>query len=581
MAELSEDTKAIIQRLKDEGNLIRNSGTNSIKSVNIHLNKFSGVFDVISSNMIEQTRILQNQAGLAQEALEVQRSKEQFDELKTEDEETETRDKDDDSAKKTDENIEKIGDSISSALSLRSLALAGAGLFVGYNLLKGFIDERTGGGFTRMEEGIRDFDFSSFGTLPETFNRLQETMESLSTTIATLPETLGNLNTTLQNLSTSLSSLTESLNGLGPLADRILESIREIAEAWWWKAILVAGAGLAAALINARARVGRMPPIPGLGTGPGGAGRGGFLGRLGATLGRIGIGRLGMAGLGAYSIFQMDAENRAAIEEGGMPALQDLQEQRQNNIVDFFESTPVLSQLMAGYNSLYEMVHGEPPARTTFEAERRENIRTPAEAHREYAESRLEGERLAREAAEQARIDALSDTEYNDEAIQGEIQYLQDEITRLNQMMGGQGIEHPQVGALRAQISELEGQISGTPTPESPTYSGRGVVFERPGEREGYLLGVRLDAMIEATRLLNERNARFDAEMDELERYLQSIESGAGAAGSPIIISAPTNVSPVVNNVSGGRSVNQISVRSGAGTGFGSADPFGLPAVAN
>ena len=36
----SEDTQAIIDRLKAEGDLIRNSGTNSVKSLNIKLESF-------------------------------------------------------------------------------------------------------------------------------------------------------------------------------------------------------------------------------------------------------------------------------------------------------------------------------------------------------------------------------------------------------------------------------------------------------------------------------------------------------------------------------------------------------------
>ena len=37
---ISEETKAIIERLKAEGDLIRNTGTNSLKSMNIKLEKF-------------------------------------------------------------------------------------------------------------------------------------------------------------------------------------------------------------------------------------------------------------------------------------------------------------------------------------------------------------------------------------------------------------------------------------------------------------------------------------------------------------------------------------------------------------
>lgn len=48
----------IVERLKAEGQLTRNSGTNSIKSVRMDLNKFTNIFESINTNLIEQTQIL-------------------------------------------------------------------------------------------------------------------------------------------------------------------------------------------------------------------------------------------------------------------------------------------------------------------------------------------------------------------------------------------------------------------------------------------------------------------------------------------------------------------------------------------
>jgi hypothetical protein len=160
MAELSPETQAIIQTLKDEGQLIRNRGTNSIRSVKIEMAKFHDVFNTISANVIEQTGILRQQAGFAAEALEAQRTKEQLEELQ---EKQKYEDTDSESKRKTDENIERIGNKLESAFSLKNLALAGAGLFVGYNLLKGFIDDQTAGGFSEMEKAIANTDWSGLG----------------------------------------------------------------------------------------------------------------------------------------------------------------------------------------------------------------------------------------------------------------------------------------------------------------------------------------------------------------------------------------------------------------------------------
>ena len=57
---MSPQTQAIIDRLTSEGNLLRNSGTNSIRSVKIELGKFNSVFNAISNNLASQAAI---QAG--------------------------------------------------------------------------------------------------------------------------------------------------------------------------------------------------------------------------------------------------------------------------------------------------------------------------------------------------------------------------------------------------------------------------------------------------------------------------------------------------------------------------------------
>ena len=54
MAEMTADTKAIVDRLKAEGDLIRNSGTNSLRAMNVKLDKFDGLFLSIIENLIEQ-----------------------------------------------------------------------------------------------------------------------------------------------------------------------------------------------------------------------------------------------------------------------------------------------------------------------------------------------------------------------------------------------------------------------------------------------------------------------------------------------------------------------------------------------
>jgi hypothetical protein len=56
----NDSSNKITDRLRAEGSLIRNTGTNSIKSVRTDLAKFDSLFQSINSNIIEQTQILRN-----------------------------------------------------------------------------------------------------------------------------------------------------------------------------------------------------------------------------------------------------------------------------------------------------------------------------------------------------------------------------------------------------------------------------------------------------------------------------------------------------------------------------------------
>jgi hypothetical protein len=206
MAELSPDAQAIVDRLKREGDLSRNSGTNSIRSVKIELNKFQDIFKTISSNISAQNDILKLNTGLAKEAAknaeeEAERSKseDQFEKL-----EPQTKyEKDDDNQKTklvSDEENKKInsmGDAIASALSFKNLALAGAGLFVGYNFLKGFIDEKTGGGFTEFEKNIGPF---------------AKSLPGIGSALSDFPGTLARLQTSIDGIGKSITDFSSSIN---------------------------------------------------------------------------------------------------------------------------------------------------------------------------------------------------------------------------------------------------------------------------------------------------------------------------------------------------------------------------------
>ena len=78
---LSDETKAIIETLKNEGDLVRNRGKNSIREVNIKLDKFMPVFQNIKNEMMMQTDILRKQAKMAKDDAELRRRRADYDEL--------------------------------------------------------------------------------------------------------------------------------------------------------------------------------------------------------------------------------------------------------------------------------------------------------------------------------------------------------------------------------------------------------------------------------------------------------------------------------------------------------------------
>jgi hypothetical protein len=81
MAEVSMETQAILDRLKAEGQLTRNSGTNSIASVNINLDKLGNLFQVVARNTIEQTSLMRSQLAQQEESAEAQKRRDDLQEI--------------------------------------------------------------------------------------------------------------------------------------------------------------------------------------------------------------------------------------------------------------------------------------------------------------------------------------------------------------------------------------------------------------------------------------------------------------------------------------------------------------------
>jgi hypothetical protein len=631
MAELSAETQAIIERLKAEGQLVRNSGTNSIRSVKIQLDRFEGVFNTISANVVEQTKILQMQAGLAQEAVEAQRTKEQFDELQ---QEKEKESRSSDNGSETNKKIDDIGDKISSALSLKNLALAGAGLFVGYNLLKGFIDERTDGGFTRMEESIRNTDFAGLSTMvnaltsidwqgfADIMNRLIRSVENFDEWLASLPGIILGGHLFRQGVRGMIDGALDSRRGnrgprrggggggprgLGALRLTILGAVTSLAWAY--------GDEVEAYL---RDQMGMKPDVAELTVDvakyglTAAAGAATLAAMFGMTIGAPGLILAAAAGVAfvlgreVYDWF-VNQEERAAEAARERLRTIELADQILNSRRAEFEQLA---------NDLATMTPEEQNAATEdltpAETLALNNVITPIqEALEELNYAQTEAERMRLMNPNMAGGDPganrrLADAqEYLQSLIgpdpeTGEVdQQTIDALWALRTNLLSQAesmfdFDTGQVIGDRIRYDSLTSQSAYIDNLlRSMGAMGEGVNFFRTGTRGFADFGAGEFAVLhgrEAVVPFNTAAGRF------LDQYftesweprvanqgrMETVASGAFGGGGAVVINAPTTVSPTITNVEGAKSVNQLSVRSGGGgMGSGSANPYGLPGLAN
>jgi hypothetical protein len=153
----SEQTQAIVDRLKAEGQLIRNTGTNSIKSMNIKLDKFQGLFKSINNELMFQTDMLRQSLEIEQN---IQRDK-QLSEVAvdppTASETPEGKGKGKSST--STEERKSLGGILGGILgTLRNILVKGALVVgagvLGFEFMRGFIDERTDGAFTKFFDDV-------------------------------------------------------------------------------------------------------------------------------------------------------------------------------------------------------------------------------------------------------------------------------------------------------------------------------------------------------------------------------------------------------------------------------------------
>jgi hypothetical protein len=201
--EYSKDTEAIIQRLRDEGDLIRDSGTNSLKTVGSKLDKFGDVFKSINNGIQAQSVMLKQAQGIAEEQYEYTKRQREFDDLKSEK-------LSDDTRKNAEARDAKLIDGVTKAFNLGNLTkllVGGAGLAAAGLIGKGFMDERFPNAFDGMKGTVAD---------------LRGTIDGMNQAAAELTRTVNEIKTDIQKFKDSVpwGALAVTLAGLALLPSR-------------------------------------------------------------------------------------------------------------------------------------------------------------------------------------------------------------------------------------------------------------------------------------------------------------------------------------------------------------------------
>lgn len=619
---VSAETQAIIDRLKAEGDLIRNSGTNSIRSVKIQLDRFEGIFNTISANVVEQTKILQMQAGIAAQAVEEQRTKDQLDEIKNEQARTVAREESDAGNRaKTDANIESMGNAIKDALSLKNIALGSAGLFVGYNFLKGFINDRTDGGFDRMINSIATIEWEN---LADAINRMAAAALRFETWLDDLPMILlgggiagagmrgfgrgladtifdrGGRNGPTRGRGGMFNSLRSMRTGLSMAVLGLSLAYGDEIHSWLtnpdnlnmpdnWADTTVTGIQVASGLLT-------VARIFGIG--------------LASPIG-IAAAAIGVAYVLGRHVYNWFKEQQRIAEIEMQQRLSDL-----NNIYEFeggaeAPSTEIVGDVgtvSPGIRAQQALALAQQAGTVTPDmlAAAREGDTAVAEQIRDAMRDAV-AEKTAQMvgtwdtdvAQAIANIDPLS---LEDES--GEVASLIARMAGIKELGDREGSgSFPQVtynnfldqirrsfgGYNRDEL--LEGGADPSAIALWDWLEGQ-TPFQFRGGTKGFRdFGSGTFSVLHGREAVVPYNTAAGRFLDQYftENWQPKFASAenlakvaaAASGGGTVIISAPTTVAPTVNNVSGGKSINQLSVSGGGGMGGIQTNPYGIPGAAN
>ena len=228
---VSAETQAILDSLNVQKQEFT-EGT-SLKDVNVTLEKFQGVFQSISANILQQSTLMARQMGIAEEELEATKRKQDFDEINQKQSERDSSSSSSSSTSNSSNSVSFGGSEkeartgifkgLTDMLGLGGLAtkaLGAAGIFAAYNLGKGFLDEKYNGAFS-------DFETKAFDMVTGI------DMEGIK-------NTFNNLKTRLDDMLLKIDGLVDSFTRIGEKVEGWIATIEQIN----WMDVVGAVAGL-------------------------------------------------------------------------------------------------------------------------------------------------------------------------------------------------------------------------------------------------------------------------------------------------------------------------------------------------
>jgi hypothetical protein len=380
------DSKDIVERLKAEGQLVRNTGTNSIKSVNIKLEKFASVFSAISENLHLQTGILQKTFDLNLSEIERIRKNEELGMTREDASRTSGAPGDITPPPVPDSVKEGLSTSFFDFISKIPPILFGAGgvllSLLNPARIMGFL--LRGGVLLAIAPVVGDFVTDFTKTLLEKFGASENFSNMFSSALgeSALWATIGSIFSRRIGALFGIGSLLyNAIDGIFDIEDnlkRILENFNISTE--YLDGIGAAlGAALGFALLKIVPRA--LPAVlstiglssivdgAGRGAGAGPSSRGGARGAAGRRaaaearrptprgIGLGDVGRVLVAVAAAESMIRTTNEITDRLAAG--ETLSDIRQERSENLENSLMEIPVIGNILRSYESVVKWVHGE------------------------------------------------------------------------------------------------------------------------------------------------------------------------------------------------------------------------------